>query len=77
MFLFALWMLRRDKQLMVKYLRDEVALGSMTIEQYRVACSAAAQGKARFSALNSGHYQATNRFYQLCGGTGSQEKRAD
>jgi RsiW-degrading membrane proteinase PrsW (M82 family) len=67
MFIFALWMLRRDKQLMVKYLRDEVALGSITTEQYRVACSAAAQGKARFSALNSGHYQATNRFYQLCG----------
>jgi protease PrsW len=67
MFIFALWMLRRDRLLLVKYLRDEVALGTMTPSQYLIACSAAAQGKARFSAINSGRYQATNRFYQLCG----------
>ncbi len=67
MFIFALWMLRRDRLLMVQYLRDEVALGTMTPQQYQIACSAAAQGKARFSAINNGRYQATNRFYQLCG----------
>ena len=67
MFCFALWMLRRDRQLLVKYLRDEVALGTLTTVQYYVACSASAQGKARFSALSSGNYQATNHFYQLCG----------
>jgi RsiW-degrading membrane proteinase PrsW (M82 family) len=67
MFIFALWMLNRDRLLLAKYLRDEISLGTMTPAQYQVACSAAAQGKARFSALNSGHYQATNRFYQLCG----------
>jgi len=67
MFIFVLWMLRRDRQLMVKYLRDEVAFGTITPEQYQVACSAGAQGKARFSALSGGHYRATNRFYDLCG----------
>jgi len=67
MFIFAMWMLWRDRQLLVKYLRDEVALGNMTTAQYYVACSAAAQGKARFSALSRGRYKATDRFYQLCG----------
>ncbi len=67
MFGFALWMIWRDQQLMLKYLRDEIAMGTLTPQQYRVACSAAAQGKARFSALASGRYQQTNRFYQLCG----------
>jgi protease PrsW len=67
MFIFALWMLRRDRQLMMKYLKDEIALGTLTAEQYRVACSAPAQGKARFSALASGRYRSTSRFYQLCG----------
>jgi len=39
----------------------------ITPEQYRTACSAWSQTGARVSALLSGKYRDTGRFYQLCG----------
>jgi RsiW-degrading membrane proteinase PrsW (M82 family) len=65
MFVFILWVIHREKQGIKKYLGEEVALGIMTPQQYRTACSAWAQNLARILALFSGKYQETHRFYAL------------
>ncbi len=65
MFLFILWAIQREKQTIQKYLWDEVALGTLSLAQYRTATSAWAQGIARLRALFSGRFGPTHRFYQL------------
>ncbi len=65
MLLFILWAVYREQTWIINQLREEVALGIISAPQYQTACSALAQNRARFSALLSGRYQATNRFYQL------------
>jgi len=67
MFGFILWAINRDRQCIVKYLKDEQAAGLINLGQYQTACSAWSQLIARFKALTSGRYRQTNRFYQLCG----------
>jgi len=67
LFIFILWVIFQEHQLLVIRLREEVISGSITPAQYHTACSAWLQSYARFSALLSGHYSATHRFYQLCG----------
>ncbi len=65
MFLFILWALYREQRWLIAHLREEVALGVITPAQYKIACSAWAQTAARTSALFSGRYGPTGRFYQL------------
>ena len=67
MFIFILWMIYNDRKLLLKYLQEEVTLGTITDEQYYTACSAAALGRVRIKAILHHRYQSTNRFYQLCG----------
>lgn len=67
MFLFILYLIYRERKWLAEYLREEVELQTITAAQYRVACSAFGQTWARFSALASGRYRATDRFYQVCG----------
>jgi RsiW-degrading membrane proteinase PrsW (M82 family) len=67
MFLFILWALGRERQLLKRHLVEEVRSGLISPEQYRVATSAWAQSKARLEGLTNGRYQATARFYQVCG----------
>ncbi len=66
MFLFIVWLIYREKIWLTEYLRDEVALATITSEQYRLACSPFGQSKARLSALTRGRYRSTVRFFQLC-----------
>ena len=66
MFLFALWAIWREKQLMVRFLREEVALGTITPQQYQTASSTWKRWKAALSALGSRRYGPTGRFYQVC-----------
>ncbi len=66
MFLVALWAIRRVQRRIQTYLREEVEVGLISPAQYRVACSARAQGMARLRAIFAGRYRATRRFYQLC-----------
>ncbi len=61
-----LWAITRDRARMRLYLRDEVARGAMTSEQYEVACSAFTRSMARFGAIGSGSFWQTRRFYQVC-----------
>lgn len=65
MILFILWALYREKNWIIVQLREEVSLGIITTEQYRVACSAWAQTAARLGAIFSNRFKATNRFYQV------------
>jgi len=61
-----IWALYREKNWIKKYLVEEIALETISPVQYRIACSARSQGKARLTAFFSGHYRNTRRFYQLC-----------
>jgi RsiW-degrading membrane proteinase PrsW (M82 family) len=65
MFLFIIWALYREQRWIVTHLKEEVERGTLTTHQYRTACSAWAQSFTRLSALFSGRYRLTNRFYQL------------
>ncbi len=67
MFLFMLWVLGREKKRIETYLRDEITSGTMTTAQYRAASSGWKRFLATSAALFSGQFQATRRFYQLCG----------
>ncbi len=65
MFLFILWALSREQRWLVDELREEVSLGTLSPAQYRTACSAWAQGGARFKGMLSGSFKVTSRFYRL------------
>jgi RsiW-degrading membrane proteinase PrsW (M82 family) len=66
MFLVILWAISQVQKRLVKYLREEVGNGLISAKQYKTATSAWAQSAARVSALFTGGYGITNRFYQLC-----------
>jgi RsiW-degrading membrane proteinase PrsW (M82 family) len=66
MFLFIIWAIYRERQILVNQLRDEVQTGLITPTQYRTACSAWLQSIARIHAILAGQYPATTRFYQVC-----------
>jgi RsiW-degrading membrane proteinase PrsW (M82 family) len=65
MFGVIVWAIFREKQWLVKHLREEVESGVISAAQYRVACSAWAVSFARFTALFGGRFRVTRRFYQL------------
>jgi protease PrsW len=67
MFLFILWMIRRERTCLVRHLAEEVDFGRITPQQYKTACSARLQSNARLLSLGRRRYRATNRFYQVCG----------
>ncbi|RME87290.1 MAG: protease PrsW [Anaerolineae bacterium] len=67
MLIFVIWVIRREGALLARHLREEVEAGRMSEAQYRTAISSWAQMRARLSALTSGRYRATARFYQVCG----------
>jgi protease PrsW len=60
------WMVRHEQGLLKRHLREEVANGLLTENQYRTAVSFF-QFSARLAALSDGVYRATSRFYQVCG----------
>jgi RsiW-degrading membrane proteinase PrsW (M82 family) len=61
MFLFTIWMIRREGQLVFKHLRDEVNSGSLSAAQLQKASSPFG---SMFAGLSG---RATARFYQVCG----------
>jgi protease PrsW len=67
MFLFILWMIRRERLYLVRHLAEEIELGSLTPAQYKTACSALLQNNARLLSLGRRRYRLTSRFYQVCG----------
>jgi protease PrsW len=67
MFIFILWMIRRERLCLVQHLAEEIQLGHISPQQYKTACSALLQNNARLLSLGRGRYHITNRFYQVCG----------
>jgi protease PrsW len=67
MFLFILWVLHREQQDLIHFLKEEVELGWIMPDQHRTACSAWSQSAARIGWLLSGSYRRTSRFFQVCG----------
>ncbi len=67
MFGFILYLIYREKTWLAEYLREEIALSTITPAQYQAACAFFGQSRARLSALGCGCYKSTVLFYQLCG----------
>lgn len=63
---FIIWMIIHERNLLKKNLREEVANGSITQKQYNTAISFF-QTNAHLSALTSGTFGPTRRFYQVLG----------
>jgi RsiW-degrading membrane proteinase PrsW (M82 family) len=59
-----IWFISRERRYLQEYLKEEIELGTITEKQYKTATSAISSGLARFSALTSGQYRPTHRFYQ-------------
>jgi hypothetical protein len=66
MLAFIIWMIVYERNILKKNLREELASGRMTQQQYNTAISFF-QTNAYFSALTSGAFMPTSRFYQVCG----------
>jgi RsiW-degrading membrane proteinase PrsW (M82 family) len=66
MLAFIIWMITHERNLLRHHLKEEVAGGLISPQQYRTAISFAQSG-ARWKALISGSYFVTARFYQVCG----------
>jgi protease PrsW len=61
------WAILREKGWMRKYLTEEVEKRTITSGQYLVATSLWRQTAARVTAMASGRFRVTSRFYQLLG----------
>jgi RsiW-degrading membrane proteinase PrsW (M82 family) len=66
MLIFILWMIVYERNILKKNLRDELTNGLISPKQYNSAASFF-QTNAHFSALTSGTFRSTARFYQVCG----------
>ena len=66
MIVFIIWMIVYERNILKRNLRDEVANGLISQKQYNSATSFF-QTNAHLSALTSGTFRSTARFYQVCG----------
>jgi protease PrsW len=67
MFLFMLWMIYREKKMLINQLRPELDVGLINQKQYETACSSLKQMAARLKSINLGNYRSATLFFQLCG----------
>lgn len=66
MLIFIIWMIVYERNILRKHLHEEVTAGMISPKQYNTAISFF-QTNAHLSALTSGTYRSTSRFYQVCG----------
>jgi RsiW-degrading membrane proteinase PrsW (M82 family) len=66
MIVFIIWMIVYERNILKRNLRDELTNGLISQKQYASATSFF-QTNAHLSALTSGTYRSTARFYQVCG----------
>ena len=66
MLLFITWMVVHERSILKRHLIEEVNNGLISKKQYFTAISFVQTG-ARMSAISSGSYRTTARFYQACG----------
>ena len=67
MFIFILWAINRERQILKKFLVEEVRSGIISSSNYQTATSSWSQLMAGIQAIFGGRYMNTRRFYQLCG----------
>jgi len=67
MLLFIAYMIYRERRLMVEQLAGEIQLGTLTPEQYQVACSPLRQTRTRLQTWRSGNRKGVDQFFALCG----------
>lgn len=63
---FIIWVVNHERNILRRHLREEVEKGYISAGQYNSAVSFFQFG-AYFSALTSGSFFKTSRFYQVCG----------
>ena len=66
MLLFIIWMIVYERNVLKRHLHEEVTNGRISPKQYATATSFF-QTNAHLSALTSGTFRSTSRFYQVCG----------
>ncbi len=66
MLAFIIWMVVSERDMLKRHLREEVVSGMISQSQYNTAISFF-QTNAYFSAMTSGTFFPTSRFYQVCG----------
>ncbi len=66
MLIFIIWMIVTERNMLRRNLREEVASGMISPKQYNTAISFFPTN-AYLSALTSGTFLPTSRFYQVCG----------
>ncbi len=66
MLAFIIWMVVSERDMLKRHLREEVVSGMISQKQYDTAISFF-QTNAYLSALTSGAFFPTSRFYQICG----------
>lgn len=66
MLIFIIWVIFRERDLLVTYLLDEVAQENLTKDQYLTAISLRRQFRASLQALCRGDLRKFRRFYSLC-----------
>ena len=63
---FIIWMINNERNILKRQLVEEVSNGAISLRQYNTAISFL-QTNARLSALTSGTFLSTSRFYQVLG----------
>lgn len=66
MLIFIIWMIVYERNILKRHLHEELTAGMISQKQYNTATSFF-QANAHLSALTSGTYRPTSRFYQVCG----------
>jgi RsiW-degrading membrane proteinase PrsW (M82 family) len=66
MLIFIIWMITYERNILKRNLREEVTNGRISQKQYNTATSFF-QTNVHLSALTSGKFRTTSRFYQVCG----------
>lgn len=67
LFAFILYLVWREGRVMREELREELALGLISTQQYATACSLTGQFTARWGALAAGTWRRSGQFYDLLG----------
>lgn len=67
MMLFIAWLVNRERLLLIRNLAEEVELGTLTAQQYLVACSPVRSSRTRLQAWRTANQKQVNRFFDLCG----------
>ncbi len=77
MFITIIWATWQEQQNLKKYLSTEVQAGTISPAQFRTASSGWLQMFARITAVFTGKYSETARFYQVCGEYAHKRRQYD